>query len=106
MLGNSSRSRRNSPVSLTIPVFTVSLALSMGTGLQWASSPSDIILWRCTLPWYWTDDLARVLLDSGLISESVASDLMAIPVAYRSEESTVEAAASALQEDEEIPLAA
>lgn len=58
------------------------------------------------MPWYWTDDLARVLLDSGQISESVASELASLPVAYRSEESTVEAAATALLEDDEIPLAA
>lgn len=59
-----------------------------------------------TLPWYWTDDLARVLLADGRISETVAAELTAVPVAYRREETTVEAAASALLEDDEIPLAA
>lgn len=58
------------------------------------------------MPWYWTDDLARALLDEGRISESVAVELIALPVAYRSEESTVEAAAAALLEDDELPLAA
>ncbi len=56
------------------------------------------------MPWYWTDDLARALLEDGRISETVASQLTSVPVAFRSEETTVEAAASALLEDDEIPL--
>lgn len=56
------------------------------------------------MPWYWTDDLARALLEDGRISETVASQLISLPVAFRSEETTVEAAASALLEDDEIPL--
>lgn len=71
------------------------------------------LLWECpcppsplevALPWYWTDDLARALLEDGRISETVASQLTSVPVALRSEETTVEAAASALLEDDEIPL--
>lgn len=57
------------------------------------------------MPWYRTDDLARALLAEGRISETIASQLTAIPVAYRSEEETVEAAADALLEDDEIPSA-
>lgn len=56
------------------------------------------------MPWYWTDDLARVLLEDGRISETIASELTSLPVAFRSEETTVEAAAGALLDDDEIPL--
>lgn len=58
------------------------------------------------MPWYWTDDLARVLLTDGLIDEAVASEMMAVPVAYRRDETTVETAAKGLLDDDEIPLAA
>ncbi len=58
------------------------------------------------MPFYWTDDMARVLIANGRISETTASELITLPVAYRSEESTVEAAALDLLEDDEIPLAA
>ena len=58
------------------------------------------------LPWYWTDDLARALLAEGSISEANAADLIAAPVAFRRSEATVEAAASGLMEDDEIPLPA
>jgi hypothetical protein len=58
------------------------------------------------MPWYWTDELARALRNAGRIDPETASRLEAMPVAIRSDESTVEAAASALAEDGEIPLAA
>ncbi len=58
------------------------------------------------MPWYWTDDIARALLAQGAISEASAAELIAAPVAYRREEPTVEAAARALLEDDEIPLPA
>lgn len=58
------------------------------------------------MPWYWTDELARALLADGRIDPETASRLTLIPVALRSEENTVEAAASALADDGEIPLAA
>jgi hypothetical protein len=58
------------------------------------------------MPWYWTDELARALLADGRIDAETASRLASIPVAIRSEEGTVEAAASALADDDEIPLAA
>lgn len=58
------------------------------------------------MPWYWTDELARALLVDGRIDPDTASRLAAVPVAVRSDESTVEAAASALAEEGEIPLAA
>ena len=58
------------------------------------------------MPWYWTDDLARVLRELGSVPEEVASKLRFIPVAIWREESTIEAAALAMIEDDEIPLAA
>lgn len=58
------------------------------------------------MPWYWTDDLARALLADGHIDESVASVMITSPVAYRREETTVEAAAQGLLDDDEIPLLA
>ena len=58
------------------------------------------------MPWYWTDELARALLRDGRIDPETASRLGAIPAAFRSEENTVEAAASSLADDGEIPLAA
>lgn len=69
-------------------------------------SPPAVSLWRYALPWYWTDDLARALLADRRIDESVASSLIATPVAYRREETSVEAAAQGLLDDDEIPLLA
>lgn len=56
------------------------------------------------MPWYWSDELAETLLAKNRIDESSAARLIAAPVAIRSEESSVEAAAEALEEDDEIPL--
>ena len=58
------------------------------------------------MPWYWTDDLAQVLVSDGMISQVTASELTISPVAYRRDETTIEAAAKALLDDNEIPLAA
>lgn len=58
------------------------------------------------MPWYWTDDLARALLSEGRIDDSVASQMIATPVAYRRDETSVETAAQGLLEDDEIPLLA
>ena len=58
------------------------------------------------LPWYWTDDLARALLAEGRIDDSVASTLINTPVAYRREETSIDSAAQALLDDDEIPLLA
>jgi hypothetical protein len=58
------------------------------------------------MPWYWTDELARALLANGRIDADTASRLAALPLAMRSDEATVEAAATALADDGEIPLAA
>jgi hypothetical protein len=58
------------------------------------------------MPWYWTDEVAPVLVANGSIDEGVAADLIAIPIAHRSEHDTVEEAAKELMDDGEIPLAA
>ncbi|MGH8946483.1 MAG: hypothetical protein ACRDVL_10060 [Acidimicrobiia bacterium] len=58
------------------------------------------------MPWYWTDELARALLTDGRIDPDAAARLSAVPVAVRRDETTVEAAATALADDGELPLAA
>lgn len=58
------------------------------------------------MPWYWTDEVAPILVSNGAIDHSTAQGLIATPVAYRSEHDTIEAAAAELLDDGEIPLAA
>ena len=58
------------------------------------------------MPWYWTDEVAPVLIADGSIDAEVAAALISLPVAHRSEHDTVEEAARELMEDGEIPLAA
>jgi hypothetical protein len=58
------------------------------------------------VPWYWTDDIARALIEAGQLTVDAAGSLMSVPTAFRREESTIEAAALALLDDDEIPLAA
>ena len=58
------------------------------------------------MPWYWTDEVAEVLLASGDIEPALALRLMAMPVAHRSDHDTIELAAQELMDDGEIPLAA
>ena len=58
------------------------------------------------MPWYWTDEVADVLLATGDIEPALAVPLIAMPVAYRSEHDTIELAAKELIDDGEIPLAA
>ncbi len=80
----------------------------MTGGIWWALSPPDrpSRSWRCPMPWYWTDELARALLADGRIEPDVAVRLTAVLVAVRRDETTVESAASALADDDELPLAA
>ena len=59
-----------------------------------------------TVPWYWTDDLSRILLSEGLIGDKGASSLASSPVAVRRVEMSIEAAAQGMADDDEIPLAA
>ncbi|MGH8942717.1 MAG: hypothetical protein ACRDWF_07875 [Acidimicrobiia bacterium] len=58
------------------------------------------------MPWYWTDDIARALIEAGRLTVDAARSLMSVPTAIRREESSIEAAALALLDDDEIPLAA
>lgn len=58
------------------------------------------------MPWYWSDEVAPVLVANGSIDEHAAADLIAIPIAHRSEHDSIEEAAKELLDDGEIPLAA
>ncbi|HZD23149.1 MAG TPA: hypothetical protein VE569_07065 [Acidimicrobiia bacterium] len=58
------------------------------------------------MPWYWTDEVAPVLVANGVIEEAVAAELIALPVAHHSAHETIEDAAKELVDDGEIPLAA
>jgi hypothetical protein len=58
------------------------------------------------MPWYWSDDIAKILIDSQRLDPKSASSMVAAPVAFRRVEPTLEEAADRLMEDDEIPLAA
>lgn len=58
------------------------------------------------MPWYWTDDIARFLLAEERISQATALTLQVQPIALRRGEETLEEAALAALDDDEIPLAA
>jgi hypothetical protein len=58
------------------------------------------------VPWYWTDDIARALIEAGRLTVDAAGPLMSVPTAIRREEPTIDAAALAMLDDDEIPLAA
>jgi hypothetical protein len=58
------------------------------------------------VPWYWTDDLARALIDAGRMTVESAGTMLEAPVALRRVESDLEAAAQAMLDDDEIPIAA
>jgi hypothetical protein len=58
------------------------------------------------MPWYWTDEVAPVLIAKGSIDEDVAAQLIALPVALRSDRDNVDDAAQELMDEGEIPLAA
>lgn len=58
------------------------------------------------MPWYWTDDIARTLIETGRIDADAAASMLSIPTAIRRDEPNIESAAQALLDDEEIPLAA
>ena len=58
------------------------------------------------MPWYWTDEVAPLLVAKGSIGSDEAASLLARPIAFRSERATAEEAAQELVDDGEIPLAA
>lgn len=71
-----------------------------------ASSLSPRVIRRLLVPWYWTDDIARALIEAGRMTVDAAGPLMSVPSAIRREEPTIDAAALAMLDDDEIPLAA
>lgn len=63
------------------------------------------------MPWYWTDDLARILIDAGKVDPAHATKWISAPVAIRRGEEDSESVASSLLSEEEgedpsLPLAA
>jgi len=58
------------------------------------------------VPWYWTDDIAQALIETGRIDPDAAAPMLSVPTAIRRDEPTIETAAQALLDDEDIPLAA
>ncbi len=58
------------------------------------------------MPWYWTDDIARALIDAGRIGEDAVRAMTVVPAAIKRDETTLEAVALALLDEDEIPLAA
>ncbi|HET9258718.1 MAG TPA: hypothetical protein VFP42_01155 [Acidimicrobiia bacterium] len=58
------------------------------------------------MPWYWTDDVANVMIAHGRLSAAEAAGLIARPVGIRSACTNIEDAIEGLLEDGEIPLAA
>ncbi len=58
------------------------------------------------MPWYWTDDIARSLIDAGLVGSETVASMLAVPAAVRRDEPSIEAAARAMLDEDEIPLAA
>lgn len=56
------------------------------------------------MPWYWTDDLARSLIDAGKVDQSRVSQWLVSPVAIRrAEADTAEIAVGLLEEESEPP---
>jgi len=58
------------------------------------------------MPWYWSDDVAQVLLADERINVETAIEMTNVPVAHRSEHDGIDEAARELAEEGEIPLAA
>ena len=58
------------------------------------------------MPWYWTDDVANLMVSTGRMDETELASLIAMPVAHRSEHQDIEDAIQEMLDDGEIPLAA
>ena len=58
------------------------------------------------MPWYWTDEIVDALVRMGRLDEPSSEGVPVMPIGIRRAESTVEEAATRLQEDDEISLAA
>lgn len=56
------------------------------------------------MPWYWTDDLARTLIDAGKVDQARVAAWIASPVAIRRQGTTpAEVAVALLDEEGEAP---
>jgi hypothetical protein len=64
------------------------------------------VIWRFAVPWYWTDDIARALIDHGRLTVESAGTMLATPVAVKRVEPDLDAAIQAMLDDDEIPIAA
>jgi hypothetical protein len=64
------------------------------------------VIWRFAVPWYWTDDIARALIDHGRLTVESAGAMLATPVAVKRVEPDLDAAIQAMLDDDEIPIAA
>lgn len=53
------------------------------------------------MPWYWTDDLARTLIDNGQAEPGRVSRWISSPVAIRRDDEDAVTVAGALLDDEE-----
>jgi len=58
------------------------------------------------VPWYWTDDIARALIDANQVDRDVLRTMLTVPAAIKRDEPSIEAVAQALLDEDEIPLAA
>lgn len=58
------------------------------------------------MPWYWSDDLARALVEMDAMDPSSAGAMIAAPVAIRREEASLDEVAGAMADDDELPQAA
>jgi hypothetical protein len=64
------------------------------------------VIWRFAVPWYWTDDIARALIETGRLSVESARSMVDTPVAVKRAEPDLDAAVEAMLDDDEIPIAA
>jgi hypothetical protein len=64
------------------------------------------VIWRFAVPWYWTDDIARALIDNGRLTVESAVTMLATPVAVKRVEPDLDAAIQGMLDDDEIPIAA
>lgn len=54
------------------------------------------------MPWHWTDDLARTLIDSGRVTPERVVTWILAPVAVRGGEDAVAVAEGLLEEESEV----
>ena len=73
----------------------------VGVGTEGVSDSSTYDLEGVPMPWYWTDDLARILIDTGKVDPERARRWISAPVAIRSAEVDSETVASSLLSDED-----